>query len=182
MLAPPDWLAAAIPAAVDPGAPGAAMAVAVHLASENVRRRTGGPFGALVLDGSGAVLGAGVNVVQASASSLAHAEVMALLSAQAHVGRPRLNETLSGGPFVLVTSAQPCVMCFGTAFWAGLDALWIGARAADVEELAGFDEGPVPADWVAALASRGIVVTRDLLRDEARGVLAAYAAADGERY
>lgn len=158
------------------------MAVAVRLASENVRRRTGGPFGALVLDGAGTVLGAGVNVVQVSASSLAHAEVMALLSAQAHVGRPRLNETDSGGPFVLATSAQPCVMCFGAAFWAGLDALWIGARAADVEELAGFDEGPVPADWVVALASRGIAVTRDLLRDEARDVLAAYAAADGERY
>ncbi len=182
MLAPPDWLAAALPGAVDPGVPEAAMAVAVHLASENVRRRTGGPFGALVLGGDGAVLGAGVNVVQASGSSLAHAEVMALLSAQARVGRPRLNAAEGGGPFVLVTSAQPCVMCFGAAFWAGLDALWIGARAADVEEHAGFDEGPVPADWVDAFTSRGIAVTRDLLRAEARNVLVAYAAADGERY
>ncbi|MBA2349097.1 MAG: nucleoside deaminase [Solirubrobacterales bacterium] len=174
-------MAAATPAAVPPGDPEAAMAVAVHLAAENVRRRSGGPFGALVLDGAGTVVGAGVNVVQTTGSSLAHAEVKALLAAQARLGRPRLNDE-PGGPFVLATSAQPCVMCFGTAFWAGLDALWIGARAADVETLTGFDEGPLPEDWPGALAARGISVTHDLLREQAREVLTAYAAAGGERY
>lgn len=181
MLAPPTWLAAATPATLTPGGPEAAMAVAVDLAAENVRRRSGGPFGALVLDGVGTVLGAGVNLVQATGSSLAHAEVMALLAAQGRLGRPRLNDG-AGGPFTLVTSAQPCAMCFGATFWAGLDALWIAARASDVEELAGFDEGPLPEDWPGTLAARGIAVRHDLLRDRACTVLAAYAAADGERY
>jgi hypothetical protein len=58
--------------------------------------------------------------------------------------------------------------------WAGVDELLIGARSEDVEELTEFDEGPLPADWVGELERRGIAVRRDILRDEARSVLAAY--------
>lgn len=106
---------------------------------------------------------------------------MALLDAQARLGRARLNAA-AGGPFTLVTSAQPCVMCFGAAFWAGLDALVTGARAEDVVALAGFDEGPLPAGWAGELAGRGISVTSDVLRDEACAVLRHYAEQHGVRY
>ncbi len=177
----PAWLAAARPAAVAPGDPTAAVRVAVALAQENVARRTGGPFGAVVVDGAGAIVGAGVNVVVATGHSLAHAEVMALLDAQERLARPRLNAG-PGGPFTLATSARPCVMCFGALFWAGLDAVVVGARAADVEALMGFDEGPVPRRWAAALAERGIAVRVDVLREEASAVLRAYAAAAGATY
>ena len=180
-LAHPEWLDREALAAVDPGDAAAAMAVAVSLSAENVARGTGGPFGAVVVAGDGGLVGAGVNSVVALRSSLAHAEVMALLDAQRCLGRSRLGDG-PGGPYTLVTSAQPCVMCFGAVFWAGLDALAIGARAADVEALTGFDEGPVPAGWVAELAARGITVTRDVLREEACAVLRAYGAADGVRY
>jgi len=180
-LTHPDWLDPAALASVDPGDPVAAMTVAVGLARENVARGTGGPFGAIVTAGDGRVVGAGVNVVVARRSSLAHAEVMALLDAQSRAGTARLNAN-PGGPFTLVTSAQPCVMCFGAAFWAGLDELVAGARAEDVEALAGFDEGPLPADWAAQLAVRGIGVTADVLRQEACAVLRRYAQSDGVRY
>lgn len=180
-LAHPDWLDPTALPAGDPGDPAAAMAVAVGLARENVARATGGPFGAVVTAGDGTVVGAGVNVVVAQRTSIAHAEVMALLDAQARLGRPRLKEG-AGGPYTLVTSAQPCVMCFGVAFWAGLDVLVTGARGEDVEALAGFDEGPLSADWVADLAARDIRVIRDVLRPESCAVLREYAAADGIRY
>jgi hypothetical protein len=58
----------------------------------------------------------------------------------------------------------------------------IGARGEDVESLAGFDEGPLPAAWPAELAARGIAVRRDVEREAARAVLAAYAARGGPRY
>jgi tRNA(Arg) A34 adenosine deaminase TadA len=177
----PGWLDPAALTAVDPDDPAAAMALAVALARANVEHGTGGPFGAVITAGGGEIVGAGVNVVVAQRSSIAHAEVMALLDAQARAGRPRLNG-VAGGPFTLATSAQPCVMCFGAVFWAGLDALLVGARAADVEALAGFDEGPVPADWAAELAVRGILVTVDVLREQACAVLRDYAVHDGARY
>ncbi len=65
--------------------------------------------------------------------------------------------------------------------WAGIDELLIGARAEDVEELTEFDEGPLPADWIGELERRGIAVRRDILREQARDVLAAYGAS-GQHY
>lgn len=151
------------------------MALAVELAGENVRRRTGGPFAAVVVGGEGAVLGAGVNVVEAACSSIAHAEVMALLAAQGRLGRARLNDG-PGGPFTLVASAQPCVMCFGAAVFSGLDALVVGARGEDIERLSAFEDGPQLDDWPQELAARGVMVTRDVLREESCAVLVAHAA------
>lgn len=180
-IAHPDWLDAAGLAPLPPGDDAVAMAVAVGLARQNITRNTGGPFGAVVTAGDGAVVGAGVNVVVAQGTSLAHAEVMALLDAQRRLGRPRLGEG-DGGPYTLVTSAQPCIMCFGATFWAGLDGLVTGARAADVEALAGFDEGPVPAAWVEQLAARQVRVAQDVLREEACAVLREYAEQHGVLY
>jgi hypothetical protein len=66
--------------------------------------------------------------------------------------------------------------------WAGIDELLIGARSEDVEELTEFDEGPLPADWIGELEKRSIAVRRDILREQARAVLAAYGRGDGQRY
>src|SRR5690606_25123574 len=99
--------------------------------------------------------------------------------------RARLNLDDAGrpcGPYTLATSAQPCCQCYGATIWAGIDRLLIGARAEDVHALTEFDEGPLPADWPGELARRGIEVVRDIEREAARGVLAAYGRAGGRRY
>jgi tRNA(Arg) A34 adenosine deaminase TadA len=157
------------------GAP-ARMRLAIALAAENARRGTGGPFGAAVFErASGRLVAVGVNRVEPSGCSHAHAEMLAIALAQRAVGGWDL-----GAPGLprheLVSSSEPCAMCFGAIPWSGVRALVCGARAADAEAI-GFDEGPKPARWAAALERRGIAVTRDVLRDEARAVLAGYAAA-----
>jgi tRNA(Arg) A34 adenosine deaminase TadA len=81
----------------------------------------------------------------------------------------------------LVTSCEPCAMCFGAVPWSGVTSLVCGARKDDAQ-LAGFDEGDKPENWAAALERRGIRVTQDLLRDEARQVLRDYSASDGTIY
>ena len=154
--------------------------LAIRLARRNVEECTGGPFGAVVFDQAGRVIATGVNRVLPQHCSVAHAEILALAGAQARAGRARLNE--DGGRYVLATSAQPCAMCYGASFWAGIDELLIGARAEDVMELSAFDEGPLPADWVGELERRGIAVRRDILRDEARAVFALYAQRGGPGY
>jgi hypothetical protein len=55
------------------------------------------------------------------------------------------------------------------------------ATTADAEAV-GFDEGPKPDAWVTVLESRGIAVTRGLLRAEAKRVLDDYAARGGPIY
>ena len=85
-------------------------------------------------------------------------------------------------PVTLATSSQPCCQCYGATIWAGIDRLLIGARAEDVMELTEFDEGPLPADWIGELNTRGIEVVRDLRRDDARAVLRRYGESGGDRY
>lgn len=179
-LALPEWIADITDE--DRAYPGdlAKMELTVRLARENVRRASGGPFGAAIFDEADRLVAVGVNRVVPMHASIAHAEIMAIVCAQQRLGRHRLDE--GGGRFLLATSAQPCCQCYGALFWAGLSELLIGARGEDVERLTEFDEGPLPEDWIGALARRGITVRRDLLREEACAVLAEYASAGGPFY
>lgn len=147
------------------------VALAVELSRRNIEQGTGGPFGAAVFDAHGLVVGVGVNRVVPQNCSVAHAEMMAFMCAQTALSAFRLNEL---GPMTLATSAQPCCMCYGASFWAGINNLLIGARSEDVMRLTEFDEGPLPADWIGELERRGIAVRRDLQREAACEVLRKY--------
>ena len=176
----PSWCAQAIDFDRAYADADAQIALAIELARGNVEHATGGPFGAAVLDDAGNLIAIGVNRVEPLQSSLAHAEIVALVGAQRQLGRARLNA--DGRRYTLAASAQPCCQCYGAIVWAGIDTLLIGARASDTESLVGFDEGPLPADWTGELERRGIRVIRDLRRDAARAVLGDYAARGGARY
>lgn len=165
----PDFLSAWKPSLE---APKDRMALAIALAAENVRQGTGGPFGALVYDLRGRQLvSAGVNLVLESNSSLAHGEIVALMLAQEQMQNHDLGAL---SELELATSAQPCIQCYGALFWSGIKSILIGARGEDVEALVGFDEGPLPADWVVQWEKRGIRTRRDLLRPQACRVLESY--------
>jgi len=153
----------------------------IHLAGENVRHNTGGPFGAAVFhQQSGQLIALGVNTVTRSRCSIAHAEMIALGLAQQALGQHTLD---SRGPdrYELATSTEPCAMCLGALPWAGIKGLLCGARGEDAESI-GFDEGAKPAQWTHALRERGIAVQRDILREEARAVLIQYRETGGIIY
>ena len=155
------------------------MALAVALSGENIDRKTGGPFGAIVVEEQGGrLLGAGVNLVTQAGISLAHAEMVALSLAQAAVSTWNLG-TLGG--VQLVTSCEPCAMCFGAVPWSGVRSLVWGAQREDAEAC-GFDEGSKPVDWRAKLENRGIATQGEILRREAVDVLARYVHSDGTIY
>ena len=181
----PDWVHGAVDREREYPGDGDKVALAIALAARNIDQATGGPFGAVLFGPDNRVVAAGVNVVLPQSTSLAHAENMAYMLAQQSLGRARINLDAEGracGPYTLATSAQPCCQCYGATVWAGVDRLLIGARAEDVHELTEFDEGPLPADWTGELARRGIEVVRDIARDDARAVLAAYGRGGGRRY
>lgn len=153
------------------------MKIAVELSDLNVKKQTGGPFGAAVFNlETGDIVSVGVNRVVPQSVSCAHAEVMALSTAQKRIGSFDLSAG-QGGQFGLYSSSQPCIMCLGACLWSGIKLLACGARGhEDVEFATGFDEGPVPEDWVEQCRRRGIEVVCDLLRDQACDVLKEYAA------
>lgn len=165
----PEWLLDATKTPRDYRGDEAKLRLVIGLAALNTDNHTGGPFGAAIFDGDSRLIAVGVNRVQQENASFAHAEMMAFLAAQRLTGRVRLND--DGQNYTLATSAQPCAMCFGGCLWAGISTLLVSARAEDVESLAGFDEGPIPENWIEAMAERGITVRRDILRAEGRAVL-----------
>ncbi|MDP2228772.1 MAG: nucleoside deaminase [Moraxellaceae bacterium] len=177
-IALPDWLPSFLATREQPEDDAARLSEVIALSAENVARGSGGPFAAAVYDEeSGERLAAAVNVVIPSHCAAAHAETLALSLAQ----QACATHTLAVRRCVLVTSAEPCAMCLGAICWSGVVRVLYAATRADVEAT-GFDEGPRPARWKAALISRGIAVTGPLQRRDAAAVLRAYVQGAGHIY
>lgn len=145
----------------------ARMAAVLHFARLNYQQQTGGPFAAGVFErDSGRLLVIGVNRVVPLHCSSAHAEVMALSLAQRQLAVYDL-----GGPGLpahqLVVNWSPCAMCFGAVLWSGVRSLVIAGAGPELEDITGFDEGPMPSQWRQELAQRGIELVEDVLREEA---------------
>jgi len=177
----PDW-AADLLVNADKSYPerAARMQLAIRLSRLNIEHGTGGPFGAAIFNiDTHALTAIGMNLVVPACCSLAHAEMVAITCAQQKLGQ----FDLGSGPaaYELVTSCEPCAMCFGAIPWSGIRHLACGARDADGRTI-GFDEGPKMADWKEALESRGITVETDICREEATDILQQYANGDGVIY
>jgi tRNA(Arg) A34 adenosine deaminase TadA len=158
----------------------AKMRMAIEVATQNVRRKTGGPFGAAIFEAStGRLLSVGVNSVVRLNNSVLHAEMLAIMLGEQRLGSYTLHH--EGHEHVLVTSCDPCAMCLGAALWSGIRRLVTGARRDDASAIA-FDEGPVFPESYAYLESRGISITRGVLRAEAAAVLELYRQQGGPLY
>lgn len=155
------------------------MQLAIALSKENISQQTGGPFGAVVVnEATSELVSVGINLVTSTGLSVAHAEIVALTLAQSAVGEWNL---ANAGSLQLVTTCEPCAMCFGAVPWSGVKSMICGARKKDAEA-AGFDEGDKPDHWVKSLQRRGIVVQCSVLRAEAAAVLQHYRDTGGAIY
>ncbi len=80
------------------------MQQALELARE-AGQRDEVPVGALVVDAKGDIIGKGYNLRESRQSPLAHAEILAIEEAAAHLGSWRLEDCR------LVVTLEPCPMC-----------------------------------------------------------------------
>ncbi len=180
-IALPAWLEEAVEWTANHATAEDRMRVAIHLARENVRRGTGGPFAALVCERrAGVIVSAAVNCVLPSRNSTLHAELLAIELAEQRL------QTFSLGAsglvaLELVTTCAPCAMCLGAFHWSGIRRLIIGAPREAAARI-GFDEGPVFDESYDYLESRGIEIVRGVLADDATAVLEEYARTGGMIY
>ena len=79
------------------------------------------PVGAVVVDGSGTVLGEGRNTRERDGDPTGHAEVLALRAAAEAKGEWRLEGC------TLVVTLEPCPMCAGAAVLARVPRIVLGA-------------------------------------------------------
>lgn len=163
----------------------ARMDLSIRLSAHNIAEG-GGPFGAAIFEiESGRLVAPAVNMVLPLHASVAHAEALSIMIAQQVCSTHDLGDPALP-PMELVTSAAPCIQCYGNLWWSGLRRLVVGARKEDVEALTGFAEGPLPTDWAEQLQHRPplhpITVIRDVLRGEACAVLRRYREQGGKVY
>lgn len=140
---------------------------AIALATENVVSGAGGPFAAVIVR-DGQIVGEGVNTVTATNDPTAHAEVNAIRASARALG------TFALAGCELYTSCEPCPMCLAASYWARLDAVYYGARAADAAR-AGFDDALLYDEMRKEPAGRKLPATQ-LLGDEAWASFAAWLA------
>ncbi len=180
VVACPDWVRELVDWDRDYPGDDDRMELAIALARENVRRGTGGPFGAAVFTHDGGLVSVGVNSVVRSGNCTLHGETMALMMAQYRQGSFTLDA--AGLPsHELVSSCDPCAMCLGAVLWSGVRRLVSGATRTDALAL-GFDEGPVFPESFRYLEARGIAIVHEVRRAEARAVLEDYLARGGQVY
>lgn len=152
------------------------MAAVIRFSRLNFEQQTGGPFAAGVFErDSGKPVVIGVNRVVPSNCSSAHAEVMALSLAQSILGTYDLGG--AGMPaYQLVVNWRPCVMCYGAVLWSGVRSLVIAGSGPELEQVTGFDEGPIHPQWADELHQRGVDLVENVLHDEAMAVFRDFAA------
>jgi tRNA(Arg) A34 adenosine deaminase TadA len=157
------------------------MSLVIEAAQRNISEATGGPFAAAIFETeSGKLISLGVNLVLSQGLSILHAEMVAFALAQKKIGSYDLGR-YDLPAHELVTSIEPCAMCFGAIPWSGVRRVIAGARDADARSI-GFDEGPKMKDWKSELEKRGIAILRDISREAAAQVLLNYSLQGGIIY
>jgi tRNA(Arg) A34 adenosine deaminase TadA len=122
------------------------------------------PFGALLVDAEGNVLIEAENSYMPARDGTAHAE--RLLATQACTIAP---DILRGA--TLYSSAEPCAMCAGAIYWAGIGRLVYGLSEHRLGDITGnHPENPtlnLPCRDVFGSGQRATDVVGPLLEDEA---------------
>ena len=123
------------------------------------------PFACLLVDGSGAIVMEQGNAYLPDHDMTGHAErVLATRASKAY--RPDQLADMT-----MVTSAEPCAMCAGAAYWAGIGRVVYGLSEARLKTITGdHPENPtldLPCRDVFASGQRPTVVVGPMLEDEA---------------
>ena len=124
------------------------------------------PFGALlVLDGR--VVLTARNTVRTDGDPTAHAETNLVAAAIRQLSAEHIRRS------VLYTSCEPCAMCVGKMYWAGIRSVVYGLSSEELAVLAGADF-LVPCRELFQRATETVVVVGPMLADEALAVHAGF--------
>ncbi len=142
-----------------------AMRRAIQVA-ENARAHGNHPFGAVLMLDDGRIVLEAENTVVTHRDATGHAETNLVRYASNQLDPDELAAA------TLVTSCEPCAMCSGAIYWAGIGRVAYGLPEEALREMTGdHPENPtltLPSRTVLAAGSRTIAVEGPILEDEAR--------------
>lgn len=140
------------------------MREAILLSVESVAQG-GGPFGAVIVK-DGEIIASCSNSVTLDNDPTAHAEINAIRAACRALGTFDLDSC------VIYASCEPCPMCLGAIYWAGIDRIYYANTRQDAEAIA-FADNFIYEDMDRPMAQRNIPIIQ-LLRDEAQSAFRAW--------
>ncbi len=141
------------------------MREAIRLSKDHMEAGDGGPFGAVVVH-KGEIIGRGHNRVTGTNDPTAHAEIVAIRNAAAHLNHFDLSEC------ELYTSCEPCPMCLAATYWARIPVIYYANTRDDAADIA-FDDALIYEEIAKPIEQRKIAM-KPLLREEAQKVFEAW--------
>jgi tRNA(Arg) A34 adenosine deaminase TadA len=140
---------------------------AIHVAAQ-ARLHGNHPFGAILVDANGQILLESENTVNTSSDCTGHAETNLIRAASAAYSPEILKDC------TLYTSTEPCAMCAGAIFWAGVGRVVYALSEQGLLDLVAHLPGGhflnLPCREVFARGGRLVEVVGPLLDEEARQV------------
>ena len=123
------------------------------------------PFGATLVSPDGRLLWTAQNNQLSSGDCTGHAELVLVRDARAALG----DAALRGG--TVYASGEPCAMCSGAMFWAGIRRVVYAASQSDIAAALGGATLPIRSAQVYAGAQPAVAVDGPLQADAAIAVL-----------
>ncbi len=133
------------------------MKQAKRNAEDGIERGDGGPFGAVIINAEGDIVGNGNNRVLVDKDPTAHAEIIAIRDACKNL------DTYDLTGCILYTSCEPCPMCLSAIIWANIKKVYYGCTKMDAANL-GFRDDMI-YDYIRGANFR-VLETNQLSREE----------------
>ncbi len=134
-------------------------------ASRQAMEAGDGPYGATLVNGDGQVLHTARNTRRSSADCSAHAEMVLVREAESRFGIGALQGS------TVYASGEPCAMCSGALFWAGVRRIVFAVPNRTLGELLGGSLLPMGCAQTLRGATPAVQVDGPLLEDEGLVVL-----------
>ena len=139
------------------------MSRVIELSRESMNSMNGGPFAALVVQGT-KIISEGTNSVTLWNDPTAHAEVVAIRRACTALKVFQLTGC------DIYSSCEPCPMCLGAIYWARPRAIFFAGDRNDAAK-AGFDDAFIYDELLVPPQKRSIPMVQ-MMREQAARVLA----------
>ena len=134
------------------------MREAIALSQKGMLNNEGGPFGCVIVNAEGTIIGRGNNKVTSTNDPTAHAEVVAIRDACRQIGHFQLEGC------TIYTSCEPCPMCLGAIYWARPARILYACTRADAAAI-DFDDDFLYQELTLPLHERRIPI-HQLLQNE----------------
>jgi guanine deaminase len=124
---------------------------AIEIASDGITDG-GGPFGAVIVK-EGRIISEDHNRVVMNNDPTAHAEILAIRQASSILKTHELKDC------ILYSSCEPCPMCLGAIYWAGIKKVFYSCDRTDAEK-AGFSDKMIYNEIILDPSQRQISFVR----------------------